>query len=483
MSSRAVVIACVLAGVLIVVAYVLTAKPGSNASPSGPQASTPAESRPITFGFEQGDVAAFEIFRPGARAERIERNDRGVWRWPVTNEIDWPVSLPLIAQRVMASWGTLDATALRAPEATVPEDTLAIRFELSDGTVHEVRASPDQVGGRVAVTLDGSDPVLVDDAWIGAVTDPGPSAWRTPLAIPGARNASRIRIESELGVLALASVGGEWTMREPIAARAEPNAVAQLIDALTGLGVHRFADDVRGTPESFGLDSPRLRFTIETDQRVAMPDGETRVVTRERRLLVGEIADAAGERLYAAPDEDASLLLEVPTVLLNETLIPTLAFAANTAVQTRPLDVSMLIIKGGEALDDSFESRGFRRGTSGWQTMSGEQTPGAPLDALLDFLFQTPGEVDPVSLRAPGAVEARFVPARRVELLGAGGEPLERVSLGYLRSGALALRSGPLLITYPNTDPPPIIALPPAEEVIGSAARESLPTGAPVESK
>lgn len=481
MSSRAVVIACLLAGALIIAAYVLTGRP--SAAPSGSQSPGTPVSQPIRFGFKADDLAALSVVRPGAREERIERNDRGGWRWPVNDSIDWPVSVPLIAQRVIASWGTLDATSMRAPDAMVGEDALAIRFRLNDGTAHEVRASPDRVGGRVAVTLDGSDPVLVDSAWIGALSDPGPSAWRTPVAIPGARNASRIRIESELGSLALARVGGTWSMREPIAARAEPNAVAQLIDAISGLSVQRFADDVRGTPESFGLDEPRLRFTLEADRRRATSDGGTSVSTQVRELFVGGIADAAGERLYAAPDRDASLLLEVPTILLNETLLPTHVFAANTAAETRPIDVSMLIVKGGEQSESAFGSLGFRRDVEGWQAMNGDGANGPAIDSLLGFLFETPGEVDPVSLSAPGAVEARFVPVRRIELLDRGGDLLERISAGFLRDGTFAVRSGPLLIAYPGMTAPALLAMPSVDEALRAGFPQSSPNAEPLGSK
>ncbi len=80
----------------------------------------------------------------------------------------------------------------------------------------------------------------------------------------------------------------QWNFETPIQVRADRQAVEAAVNNLAAINVRRFQGEVAGSLETYGLDRPFMRITIDGNMR-------------SQSLLVGaETTDASGEKQYYA---------------------------------------------------------------------------------------------------------------------------------------------------------------------------------------
>lgn len=461
MSSKAIGFFVVVALGLVVAAVVLSRQGGpapgtSGASPGG--ASQTSASRPW---FEPGAVASITLSGEGRPAHRVERASSGGWSFR-SGTVEWPAAVPDAATSALASLAqALMTSPSTPPPASQPGDrTLAIG--LRGGEIIELRISAAALGGMVPVLArDGSreSAYLIDAALVSPLTDPGPSGWRLPAALPGVADASRITITDPAASLTLAKLEGKWDLRRPISARASQQAVATLLSALSAIRAARFEDGATAGPAAYGLVNPRIVIQTEADERTASADGSVAINIRSRSLFVGGPADPKGDMVFVSPDPEGSMVMVVPAAAITALSTAPRNYLAPTATGVLPADVFMASIRDAEAAAGAAGSeRAYRRDSERWIRIGagGDRAPADTGDvlALLEFFSQRPGVPDP----ADATDEIRIL--RRVELFDSEGDALEILGVGYTPEGILAVRGASTVVTYSGVAPPELLYLP-----------------------
>lgn len=481
MSTKAIAFFLVIAGVLLGTVLYLTrgggGTPGSGASPN---AAPPAASTPW---FDPAQVRAIVVRREGAPDERVERAPGGGWSYRA-GRVEWPVLVPDAAVSSLGAIAqALVAQTPTSPPAAQPGDRTIV-LEPMSGEAVSLRVSAAALGGKspvLATSGTRESAYLIESALVMSLLEPGPRAWRTTQVLPGAGEASRLTLTDPDATLVLAKLENRWDVRRPIAARASQQAVSTLLGALGGLHAVRF-EDAAADPSAYGLNKPGLVITLETDERMLGPGGEVTVQVRTRELVVGGPADPKGDTRFVAPDLEGSLVMVVPSAGLAAISTAPRNYLAPTATALAGADVFMVNIKDSESPAGAPGSeRALRRDLDRWTRIDGAaRTPVDTNDVteLLDFFTRRPGVPSP----AEGPDEMRVL--RRVEFFDDEGDQRDIVSVGYTPDGALAVRSGNVLVTYSNATAPALLEMPAPESLPPAPARPGaveVKPGAPTE--
>lgn len=459
MSNKAIVLFLIIAAGLVVAALLL---PGRPSVPTGTPTGGAAPTSQSVPAFDPSGVISISVRSDGAPEARTEKQQDGSWIYR-TGKVDWPAAIPEEARSALASLAeqvrTAEATAM--PASFGPR---ALVLGLRDGAAITIRpSSAGPLGGKIISAISsgkGDVPLSLDAATIAFLTQPGPSAWRVPSALPGVSDAARLTISDAQSTIVLARVEGKWGMRRPITARTSEQAVAGLISALGTLRVLRFEDALRPDLAAMGLHSPRLTIAMESDLRTVGPTGEpvTKLIARE--LYIGGPADLKGDEFYAAADPDGSIVMILAAATVNAISTSARNYLAPTATAILPRDIFMFSIRNaletfaGIAPDD----RAYRRDGSGWvELQPGDRRASADAqsaEGLLEFFSVLPGVPEPAELNEG------FRPVRHIELFDQDGAKLDDLAAGFTPDGVLAVRAGNMVILYRNTEPPDLLALP-----------------------
>jgi len=471
MSTRAGIVAVIIALGLIVVALIVMR--------SGPQTSAPPVPEAAPFSTE--DVGTVTITYAG-KAHTVTRNDRGGWSIAV-GDGSWPVDpQPVDAMlRLIASLAEDKGASSQTPP---PLDRLITIDLVSDSGVRETVAFTDTpVAGKVLALRSGKPFALGDARIIDLAMRPGPLEWRSRMAIPDldARGAARVSISTGPNEsIELARLDSVWRVRRPMSARAHPDAVSTLLDRLASMRVLEFADDATAPePPSLSMAgasaiAPGAR-TIELawDQRSAQPDGTLALQTIVRKIVFDSAPGAQKDRIRATVDGPAHQRIFVPADAPMGVSTAARNYLAATATGVSPADVGFLRIRWTSGAES-----GFRREGLGWTAMpAGTQTDGAPVEALLRFLFDQSGEPQ----ESFQATDVRSL--ARIELMDFEAEPLDFLDVGYTADGVLAVRSGSVVWLYGPGLSPELLALPDFSSLPPTPETPSRPSGAPVEPK
>jgi len=503
MSIKAIVVALLALLVAICAAFYLTRGPA-----------TPSAAPAPLLAFDPAQVIGIEVMlatsstNPAPRPQRVTRTDPGEWRslWSADNSvrggrvIEWPALVPPDALAAIAKLANLARapgdSGAAPPSALAPAATL--RLEIRGGTSHTVEFLPGSLGGFTLVRIPPSATGVggglgrIETAAAQALLNPGPASWRTRLAAPGARDASRVTLTDAAGEISLARLDARWTMRRPIAARADQGAVGALLGALASAPVERFENQSATDLAATGLDKPALTITWEADEREVVPSSagttqgaDVRVRTRAGFLRIGGPANPQGTLRFASADEAGATLMVIPASALSSISTASRNYLAPTITGLRPDDVFLLTIsEAGRSPASTTGVRAYRRRLDAWVS----QTPagaGAPADAdaleqLLEFLASRPGEPEPTM---GGVGEGDIREIVRVDLFDLDGDPLEILIGGYNADGALAFRAQNLVVLFPGIEPPAILDMPAFASLPAlpdAQAPVKLPEGAPV---
>lgn len=382
--------------------------PGQDAPPQGQDAPPPGQDAPPP-------AAAAEVSLEGGR-----------WLLRVGGGAPWPVleERARAATRILAD---LEGRPL-APADAVPDGPPALELTITaaqrDPTT--LRLWPAGPGGRRVVQLVGTpgaaaadaggDSFTIDQPLAEALAPAALAAWRDrrPLAaLPG--RPSRIELATDAARLALARVGGRWSLTHPVAARADAAAVEALLGALAELRVDRFgvpAAGQGGTPHgragpAAAGERPVATITLEADATTPADDPAAppeRAVERLTIELFGA-ADTAGGRLRAAiararlPRRPGAAWHELgrARVALNAAPLDDLPMHAQVYIARTALDGDASAVHALTLAGERFE-----RAPDGWRpTPAPDAADPAPdsaadtdatLDALARLLSQRPAD-------------------------------------------------------------------------------------------
>ncbi len=435
MSSRAVIVAVVIAlGVLILALFF-------------GQSSNNQSKQTCVLGFDPVNLTAIEVHNGDAR-NRIQRTPEGGWAWadPQDRSITWPAIYPGNAQTAIGALSSLESESMRDVDP-LTSDTWLLRFETGE-SAQELRVEKTQLGGLSRAENGNGDRFLVEASLIRPLVEPGLASWRIARAIPGLYDASRIWIDSGGQTLALARVNAQWSIIQPVAARADAASVSLLIDTIAQLGVERFETRAERSNSDLGFDNPATTLRLQRDSRHADSSGNISTETAESTLFVGSPADPQGTLLYAASAPDAKLVLLVASA--NLAAIPTEAktLLAKAASAVQPNDVFGINIR---TLDAEITAK---RSMGEWTGSSAEQA-----EELLSFLCTMPAEPSIIS------ADDEIIALSRVELTALDSSRLDLISIGYTADAVLVARAGNIIWLYPNTEPPALLAIPPFDEI------------------
>jgi hypothetical protein len=242
---------------------------------------------------------------------------------------------------------------------------------------------------------------------------------------------SRAMLRSAGGTaLSLGRVQGRWALREPVAEVAEPEAVAKLFGALSGVRIIDFLDPAAQggavtAVEEAGFapgEEPAAVLVLESDLRDA---GDASSVLR-RVLEVGRTADLAGRNVYARVRHEvhrggnADVVFERLVVVSGEQLagiaMDPAAYISRRSFASPPSEVGGVVLKDGE------EVRRYERTLDGWQAVTAagsaalSRADSEGLGALLQVVMQAPASRVVLAEATTEGVQ--------IELLSLGGLPI-----------------------------------------------------------
>lgn len=398
----------------------------------------------------------------------------------------WPVD----AKRVRAAVRLLSDAAKRSPEPEAPElGGYVTGVTLHTGGEARTLKLADSMVGSSLVAIDSETPgrplvFLASSQLHGVFAREGLLAWRdTAVFGGGTTDATRVRVEAAARRVMLAKAMGRWGVMEPIAAPAEPDAVAALLQSLNAVTVRSFTS---GTDGALGLDRPVAAATLETDMRVPVAgQAQPRQVRLVQKLLLGAPADAESKTRFGSleaslvdPATNAATPLWGPERFvvgaeqLDRVTADPLAYYSQRSVQSPRADVAKVVLAardhllepeaavdlrplgspGAEAL--RVRDAVVKRTLDGWEyaakesgvrTLSPAQSE--KLNAMLALLCEQAAER--VSPDAPGDLKT----IARLELHGPSGQLLDVLAIGAGKVGdkpgvALIVRSGRLYRAY-----------------------------------
>ena len=465
MSKSIVAIAVLLAAGLGITAAVLLSGPSTGGSNSGEEVRIAHQE--MLFEIDPAEVAAITVER-GGRISSVRRAGGASWVF-----IDGPVDLakpptgwPANAPRIRAALDRLTRIDRVGGDVSADpgEAAVSITVTTREAGLRTLRVATVAVGGNVAASTDNSSG-LIERAAVAPLLDEGPLAWRLTDAFPGVgpTTTSRLMIEARnTPRLALEKIESSWFLRSPVSARAEADAVTQLLADLGAVDVIRFDDQIDPAP----FADPSMVIAAERDRRT-FEGGRVDIQTERTIVEIADSLSAGGSSVRARVTlDDGSThrvtvtrsglprlsLLESPETLITRT--PSGAVAE---------DVYFLTIDP----PNSGETLGFRRRIDTWVRMRRDggdaqvsaETRGA-IEAAVSLL------TSPVGSPATLSGETGLTTPAQIELRGASGGVIDVLRAGYDAAGQPIIRAGGVVWRYNREQASPIFALgqiPPAE--------------------
>jgi len=447
MSTRALVIAVVVLGVLIGAVVIVPMLTSGNSAPDS------AAPTVLIDTIEPPAVRQLLVRRiDDGTAVEVERTASGRWVYGDAHTRSWPASR---TEAAMAALTQLMRSPADDVSAGIPANNWTFALELSDaqGNTKVVSVAGEALGGRRRVQTDDSPPRFahIDEHVFAMLVDPGPASWRVRSPLHGVRDASRLTLRTSEGEIALARLGSRWSLRAPVSARADLRAVESLHSALIGLRVKRFLDAGHLSADAAGLSQPRLIISVERDRRTADEAGNVHTDIERQVLRIGGSASTDGDVLFAALgiDGDASCVIDAAQVASISTAVRN--YLAPTVSAIEPADVMSIVIRDANGTG---ELR-WDRTAGGWK-YEGNSAPhtGEEAEELLQFVTTQPGEADVVG--DDGAI--RIV--QNVELLDLAGHPLDQFACGVTAVGNVGCVSRGVVVVFDGNLAPAALQLP-----------------------
>ncbi|MEX2672268.1 MAG: DUF4340 domain-containing protein [Phycisphaeraceae bacterium] len=390
-----------------------------------------------TIRIQRGDQPMATYHGPANReaADTSAGQDRGVWR-----QVE-PVAFPVDREAVLA---VVEATRDLRQTLTVTVDTdenaldeLGLdqprgRVELQGPAMEPITLVLGRrtAAGRAFVAIGepslGSKVYVVGDTLHRAALERSDREMRSrSLAAVGFGSVQRAELKRQgEPAIELVRQGGRWRIVEPIAGRANSDAVRGVTEALTTAVVEAFVQDHPENLSAFGLDQPLAVLEVEAVERVR--GGEDATLDEQRRtykLSVGSPTDLAGSAYFAMLD-DEPIVFRLGRAAVDRLAVAVDALRDRALTPTARADVREIQInRDGERLHV------VRDGAEGWSFGSSElgyALDAQAMDRLLDAIFKTEAasfaDASATDLPLLVTVEMSVVGRREPETLRLHGE-------------------------------------------------------------
>lgn len=486
MSTKAVIIWLALAVLLGVIAIVLLLSP--NLTGSGTSA-LPIGSKLLNF--SASEVLRVTVLRADGTQEIIEKAPNATSTLGVDTEWQlrikgakpedytpppWPVTGPAMQSllRILSDLATIGEPA---KDATLGERPVSVIIAFNDGAERTLRLADRTLAGTCLAEVlaapagTGANPrpaqphvrALIDGKVQDLFTNPGPRAWReTSLLAALAPEASRIRLENPRQKLALGKTDGRWSLREPVAAPADPSAVQALVAELSRVHVADFLDAGAGTTPT-GLEKPEARLAVEIDRRTMEPGkNEPTIKTGGVEIAIGLPAESSRGRVFASINGER-------VVLVDANALARISMDATAYIWPHPTrlagaDIGTVVLDRTDTPNGA-GSKAFNRSLARWTqlrpdgsevTLADKELRDA--DALVAFLTGGDRSAFAGNTAAPQSREDRPVITTsapsdlrivgRIAILSIVGDPMDTLEIGVARPGSAVIRTGPVYREY-----------------------------------
>lgn len=418
-----------------VVAFVALRGPSGSATPSGP-----------LLRFEPARVVSLQLRRSDTDPpESIERvGDEWLVRVGATT---WPAS----GQTLQAGLRVLASLEPDRPEPSPAglEHAPTLTITLDQGPAQRLRIAPTPVGGLVLAigssdAPTGTGPARQAAGWVSAdvhamLVASGLRAWRDPAAIPGlGPSVWRIALRAGNADLELARQQGRWSIRSPIQAPADPEAVDRLVRHLASIIVADFRDSGAAP-----LSQEAASVEVESAERLE-PGVPPRSVVR--RLVVGAATDLGGRTVEARSEVERSgvppesRVLAVLAQPLAELRADASAFVSRRSIDAPAADVGRIEVTACDGGSSSVVARTLDGWTLDDRPLTGDDL--TLVQGLVLLLATAPSSRitvgDPAALVRPVCLRLSTI----------AGTPLAEATIGLNADGRVAVRVGAVTRVY-----------------------------------
>ncbi len=249
------------------------------------------------------------VVAPGIDANRVSKlevRSRDAQSAFAADGLSWSQVTPYAcAADALAIRDALDVVATlpayqSLPVTEVDLDALGLSTPIAEVTLHGDdgartlalgRRAP---AGRAWVKV-GDRVISTDDALHALIVSQDPRRWRDPALFAGlSPEIERIELTQGDRTIDLVRQGAAWSMVAPLRTRADPEAVARLIDALGRVRADAFVADIAGDARDalvrFGLDTPAGSVTIHSTRR-EVNDGAVVATPVEQEVQWGSVVE------------------------------------------------------------------------------------------------------------------------------------------------------------------------------------------------
>ncbi|MFM9997030.1 MAG: DUF4340 domain-containing protein [Phycisphaerales bacterium] len=445
MSTRAVVVMLAITLLLGGAAFVALRKPAVSEASTGP-----------LLTFDPARVVALRMRGADGKEQAIER---------VGDE--WLVRVGGPSERVNGAWPAGMQTVrggLRFLAALVPEraetapgeigsrdlgDSVRLDITLNDGTSRVLRVAPRAVGGLVLASgsnagksAEGSERV----GWVsadlhGLLVASGLKAWRDPAAIPGlGPDVWRISLNAGGAEVEVARQQGRWSLRKPIQAPADAEAIDRLVRRLASVTVVDYLDEGAAA----GAQTDAATVEVEWAER-GEAGGEPRRWIR--RLVIGSATDLGGRTVSARAEVQRGAgpterrQISVLAEPLAELRADAAALVSRRSIEAPAADVGQMEIR---MCDGSGPPRIVVRTLDGW-TLDGRPTSKDDAGAVEGLLLVL------ASAKAAQVVIGDGPPLTQpmcLTIATVGATPIAEAKIGIVEGGGVAIRVGEVTRVY-----------------------------------
>lgn len=279
------------------------------------------------------------------------------------------------------------------------------RITLGDSLHHRtIQVGGDALlGGSVYLRDEAHDDIVATETNLFSFLPRAVSDVRERRLFAGSPDkVQRLEISGPAGFLQVVNLGGgRWSLQQPLAARASPMAVQDVLEALFDLRVEEFVADGGADLVAYGLDEPSLKVGVWSREK----EGEA-------TLLFGDPAGPSNTLAYAKLAAGDSIYA-VPTGILARLRAGVEDFRDRRLLTLSQYDIGYVRIEEGEkALE-------LRKGAGdAWQVTEPKQWPADARQAkdlvnawasarIVGFVDEAPTNLESVGLEPP-ARSVRF---------------------------------------------------------------------------
>jgi len=337
-------------------------------------------------------VERITLTRRGGETMIFERNG-AEWRQtgPIHHRMD-PFSIRKFAADAsrLEAVSRIEPGAQQSPEALGFDPPLAtLTFAWSGGgRARRIEFGRPGMGGRGYVRVDDDETVfVVDRALHDRAIEMDPKEWRSRELFEHASvDSVSIDFQSQNDSFRIERDRRRWQIVQPFNTRLDAVKAEEFLGRLEGAKLSAFILDSPEDLSQFGLDEPRMTFSITTPVR-RVQDGATITENIEERILIGSAQGVQGSSVYAM-HEGGDVVFALTQEALGE-MINVVPLIDLTASGVNPADVFAIRMTSGE-IDFTVERDPANPAEWISPDFSGQTVSAQVIEQLLEILTSIP---------------------------------------------------------------------------------------------